>query len=146
LTGSGSEAYAELLKSFHALSSSIGNSALTYQSYNVAATADKGWAANYVPGSKLPTATTAAANGVVPLIDTHGNNFGIGLECQSFSNRNDTILSGISTLNSQIYFTMGLNNGMTAGDSTKNYNYTIDFFAQMDMVLIIRDGIMSARF
>ena len=145
LTGSGSEAYAELLKSFHALSSTIGNSALTYNNYNVAATADRGWNANYVPGSKVATATTAAANGTIPAVDTHGNNFGIGLECQSFSNRNDTILSGISTLNSQIYFTAGLNNGMTAGGAN-NYNYTIDFFSQMDMVLIIRDGIMSARY
>jgi hypothetical protein len=48
-------------------------------------------------------------------------------------------------LNSQIYFTAGINNGATAGGGN-NYNYTIDFFSQMDMVLIIRDGIMSARF
>jgi len=145
LTGTGSEAYAELLKSFHALSSTIGNSALTYNNYNVAATADKGWFQAYVPGAKTYSLSTATAVGTVPSIDTFGNNFGIGLECQSFSNRNDTILSGISTLNSQIYFTGGLNNGMTAGGAN-NYNYTIDFFSQMDMVLIIKDGIMSARY
>jgi hypothetical protein len=44
-----------------------------------------------------------------------------------------------------IDFTAGLNNGMTAGGAN-TYNYTIDFFSQMDMVLIIRDGIMSARY
>lgn len=147
LVGSGSEAYAELLKSFHALSSSIGNTALTYQSYNVAATADEGYAAAYAPGTKKFTAATATASGSVPSIDTHGNAFAIGLECQSFSNRNDTILSGISTLNSQIYFTAGLVSGTTAGGSGGSpFNYTIDFFSQMDMVLILRDGILTARF
>lgn len=133
LVASGSEAYAELLKSFHALSSTIGNTALTNSSYNVAATASGGWAVNYGPASKATA------------IDTHANAFAIGLECQSFSNRNDTILSGISTLNSQIYFTAGINSGVTAG-GTGNHNYTIDFFAAMDMVLILRDGILSARF
>jgi hypothetical protein len=147
LVGTGAEAYGELLKSFHALSSTIGNTALTYNSYNVAATATQGFALNYVPGSKSLAATTAvAATGVVPPIDTHGNAFAIGLECQSFSNRNDTILSGISTLNSQIYFTGGIANGLTAGGVANNYNYTIDFFSQMDMVLVMQDGILSAKF
>jgi hypothetical protein len=145
LVGSGSEAYAELLKSFHALSSSIGNSAIPYQSYNVAATEDEGYKLAYVPGTKKFLAATATVAGTVPNIDTHGNSFALGLECQTFSNRNDTILSGISTLNSQIYFTAGIVSGTDCG-GTNGYNYTIDFFAQMDMVLILRDGILTARF
>ena len=147
LVGTGAEGYGELLKSFHALSSTIGNTALTYNSYNVAATANGGWAINYIPGTKaiVPAALGGAA-GTVPPIDTHGNAFAIGIECQSFSNRNDTILSGISTLNSQIYFTGGIVNGITAGGVANNYNYTIDFFSQMDMVLVMQDGILSAKF
>jgi hypothetical protein len=146
LVGSGAEGYAELLKSFHALSASIGNTAINYQYYNVAATATNGYAANYVPGSKSYTAATAGVSGTVPAIDTHANAFAIGIECQSFSNRNDTILSGISTLNSQIYFTAGINSGLTVGDATKQYNYVIDFFSQMDMILILKDGVLSARY
>ena len=141
ITGTGGEAYAELLKSFHALSSTIGNTALTYQSYNVAATATQGFAQNYGP-----TAKTTAANTYATALDTHANAFAIGLECQSFSNRNDTILSGISTLNSQIYFTGSIAPGLTAGGAANNYNYTIDFFSQMDMVLVMQDGILSAKF
>ena len=141
ITGTGGEAYAELLKSFHALSSTIGNTALTYQSYNVAATATQGFAQNYGP-----TAKTTAANTFATALDTHANAFAIGLECQSFSNRNDTILSGISTLNSQIYFTGSIAPGLTAGGVANNYNYTIDFFSQMDMVLVMQDGILSAKF
>ena len=129
------------LKSFHALSSTIGNTALTYNSYNVAATATQGFAQNYGP-----TAKTTAANTYATALDTHANAFAIGLECQSFSNRNDTILSGISTLNSQIYFTGSIAPGLTAGGVANNYNYTIDFFSQMDMVLVMQDGILSAKF
>jgi len=133
LVGTGSEAYAELIKSFHALSSSIGNTAITVPQYNVCATATQGWTAAFAPGSKLTVQ------------DTHNNGFCVGLECQSFSNRNDTILSGISTLNSQIFFTGVINAGATAGGAN-NFNYTVDFFSQMDMILVLVDGVLSAKF
>ena len=129
LVGNGSEGYAELLKSFHALSSSIGNSSLTYSQYNVTTTATSGMSANIAPASQATA------------VGTSNNAFGIGLECQSFSNRNDTILSGISTLNSQIYFTANIYPGSTAAA-----NFTCDFFAQMDMILCIQNGIMRAKF
>ena len=86
LVGGGGEAFAELLKSFHSLQSSIGNSALINNQYNVATTAASGWSAAFAPGSKASTQ------------DTHNNAFLIGLELESFSNRSDLILSGVSTL------------------------------------------------
>ena len=133
LVSGGAEAYAELLKSHHALTSTIGNSALTSTMYNVAATATGLWQAAYIPTSKL-TGT-----------DTHANSFAIGLECSTFSNRSDTILSGVSTLNSQIYFTGVVNSGATCGGAL-NYNYTADFFCQMDMILVLQDGLLSAKY
>jgi len=136
-TGSGGEAYAELLKSFHALSSSIGNSAITFDQYNVCNTppTTTGWLQAY----PINVAANAGRG-------TSNNAFAIGLECQSFSNRNDTILSGISTLNSQIYFTATINNGSTAGGAA-GLDMTADFFAQMDMILVINEnGVMSAKF
>jgi hypothetical protein len=138
IVGTGGEGYAELLKSFHALSSNIGNSAIQNYQYNVVAglagpAAIQGWALPCVPGAK-----TAGA------LDTHNNAFAIGLELQSFSNRNDIILSGISTLNAQMFFTGTIYNGATAG-GPNGYNYTVDFFANMDMILMIQDGIMSSK-
>lgn len=129
----GAEAYAELVKSFHALSSTEGNPSILYNQYNVCATATGGWAANFTPGAQNTTA------------GTHNNAFAVGLELESFSNRNDTILSGVSTLNSQIYFTANINTGATAG-GTNGYNYTAQFFSHMDMILVIENGIMSAKF
>ena len=148
--GTGAEGMAELMKSFHSFSSTSGNPSLLHQQYNVCAgTANlglSGWAIGAIPVNK--------ANGV---IDTHNNSFAIGLECQSFSNRNDTILSGISTLNSQVFFTGSIYSGAIAGGTLSTqtvgvYNaantngYTIDFFSQMDMILVIQDGIMTAKF
>ena len=134
IVGTGSEGYAELLKSFHALSTSIGNSAIPYNQYNVCATATQGWALAFVPGSK-----------VVATVDTYGNGFCIGQELESFSNRSDTILSGISTLNTQTFFTANINAGATAG-GTNSYNYNVHFFCNFDMILVIQDGVMSAKF
>ena len=130
----GAEGYAELIKSFHALSSTEGNPSLLYNQYNVCSTAVGGWAVNYGPASQLNNA------------GTHNNGFCIGLELESFSNRNDTILSGISTLNSQIYFTANIYTGTLAG-GTGTYNYTAQFFSHMDMILVIDEaGVMSAKF
>jgi hypothetical protein len=134
-SGTGAEGYAELLKSFHALSASVGNSAIPYSNYNVATTATLGFAQAYVPAGR-----NAA---VVP--DTFGNAFAIGLELQSFSNRSDTILSGISTLNSQVFFTGTVYNGLTAG-GVDNHDITADFFAQMDMILVLQNGILTAKY
>ena len=135
IVGSGSEGYAEVLKSFHALSSSIGNTALTANMYNVllssAGAAVNGWAVPYGPSAK-----TAGA------LDTSNNGFCLALELESFCNRSDSILSGISTLNTQIYFTGNGISGATTGAS----NITMDVFVSMDMILIIQDGIMSAKF
>ena len=43
------------------------------------------------------------------------------------------------------YFTGTVNAGATMGGAT-NYNYTIDFFSQMDMILVLTDGVMAAKF
>ena len=133
-SGTGSEGYAELMKSFHALGSASCNGSIGFNQYNVASTATKGWNA---------CATTVAKSGTV--VDTYANAFAIGLELQSFSNRNDTIMSGVSTLNSQIYFT-GTTYGANLTGGTGTSDMTIDFFGLMDMILVIENGIMSAKY
>jgi hypothetical protein len=130
----GSEAYTELLKSFHALSSTQVNTSLLFNNYNVCADARGGWKVNHTPGSQNSKTGTFA------------NAFCIGLELESFSNRNDTILSGVSTLNSQIYFNANIISGATCGGAS-NYTYTGHFFSHMDCILVIDEaGVMSAKF
>ncbi len=130
----GAEAYTELLKSFHALSSTQVNTSLSFNQYNVCADARGAWRVNSVPASQISN------------LGTHSNAFAIGLELESFSNRNDTILSGVSTLNSQIYFNATVISGATCGGANA-YNYTAHFFSHMDMILVIDEaGVMSAKF
>jgi hypothetical protein len=81
----------------------------------------------------------------VVLVLILGNAFAIGVELQTFSNRNDTILSGVSTQNNQVYFIAMVYTGLTAGGAGA-YNYSCDFFAQMDMVLTLENGFLSARY
>ena len=126
--GTGAEGFAELLKSFHALSASTGNTTLNYGQYTVAQNAIQGWNANVGLGMVNATA-----------LGNHYNAFAVGLELQSFSNRSDTILSGISTLNSQVYFT-----GTTY--QAAGLQSTVDFFSQMDMILVLQDGVLTAKF
>ena len=132
-TGQGAEGFAELLKSFHALSSSTGNTTIVSPQYNTASTATLGW----------NVATPVGA--VAGQLGSHYNAFALGLELESFSNRTNTILSGVSTLNSQVFLTAGVYTGLTVGGAG-NLNFTLDFFAQMDMILVIQDGTMSAKF
>ena len=131
--GQGAEGFAELLKSFHALSSSIGNTSIVSPQYNTASTATLGW------NVATPVGAVAAQLG------SHYNAFALGIELESFSNRTDTILSGVSTLNSQVFMTAGVYTGLTVGGAG-NLNFTLDFFAQMDMILVMQDGTLMAKF
>ena len=135
LVGNGSEAMAELQKSFHSLASITGEPAYNAREYYVAATAygSGQWLGAFTPGIKNK------GN-----IDTFANAFSIGLELQTFSNTNDTILSGVNTQNTQMFFTANIYSGLTAGGAgPPAYNYTVDFFASYDFVLEIRDGVAS---
>jgi hypothetical protein len=135
LVGNGSEAFAELQKSVHALSATIGNSAFNAQDYNVAVSAFGQWTTPYVPGG----ASGVKSKGT---IDTFRNCFAIGQEFETFNHKSDVILSGISTLNTNLFFTMSIVSGATTGSS----NIVADFYAQHDVILIIQDGQMMAKF
>ena len=137
-TGQGAEGFAELLKSFHALSASVGNTSIVSPQYNVCSGAAG-------PAAIQGWALAAPAGAAAGILGSHYNAFAIGLELESFSNRTDTILSGVSTLNSQVFLTAGVYTGQTVGGAG-NLNFTLDFFAQMDMILVIQDGTMSAKF
>ena len=130
LVGSGAEAFAELQKSFHALDTMHGNSAVTCAQYNViSANAQANWAVAYGPGLK--------SHGVV---DTSNNAFCIGQEFESFVHKSDTILSGISSLNTNLFFTYGIIAGAVSPA------IVAEFYCQFDMILAIQDGYLTARY
>jgi hypothetical protein len=99
IVGSSSKAMAELQKPLRSFTSLTGEPDVKANKYNVATTAYKSgqWALAYVPAGR--------ANGNV---GTECNAFAIGLELQSHSNR--TIMSGINTLDTQVFFTANIAN------------------------------------
>jgi hypothetical protein len=131
LTGTYSEAYAELQKAFHTLGTAHGASSMAYNQYNVAVTANGNIPAGYA-------INTLRSQGV---LDTSNNNFMIGQELESFAHKSNVILSGISTLNTNLFFTGTINSGATTGAS----NITADVIGMHDLILIIENGLISSR-
>lgn len=137
-TGAYAEAFMELQKAFHSVSTPANASVLPATIYNVADTGS----------STFTTSTTVSPSsftvGVQPLQTTNSsyrNGFLIGQELESFALRSDVLLSGYNTLSQQIFFEAQIN---TPIGST--YGYTLDFFSCFDQILVIENGIMSVRF
>lgn len=120
-TGGYSEALFEFIKCFHTINTPMASSVLRADYYNVAKTAN---ARNGPVSAGDATATSA---------------FCIGQEFQTFSGKNDVLLSGANSLSSNIFFECEV-----SGDG--NDAMTLNFFANYDLLLVITDGIMSARF
>jgi hypothetical protein len=135
-SGSGyAEGFAELLKSFHALSAPQYASGISADGYNVADTAD-----NTVGGGSSATVglVTAFQNGTF----SFQNAFAIAQELESYSNRSSVMLSGINCLGQQTFFEGAMNSSTTSLTTA----YTFDFFANYDCIVELSDGILSAKF
>ena len=121
-TGGYSEAYAELLKSWHDLHTTANSTALGLE-YNVGDA----------------TITNCPQVGPQTGVLSYGNGFVIAQEMESFAQRSDVLLSGMNTLSSQIFFETTIN---TAPTNT----YTLDFFAWYDHIMVIDRGIISIKY
>ena len=121
------EAFAELQRSFHGLSNNLFSGSVQSTIYNVAETADT----NVGDGSYVLAITDGASS--------YKNGFAIAQELESFSNRNDTILSGINTLGSSIFFE-------PTSITATSQNYILDFYAYHDMILVLENGLYSVKF
>jgi hypothetical protein len=127
-TGGYGEGFAEIQKSFHSLNNADSASSLTFALYNTADAADA-------------TVGLGGVTAVAAGVNSFGNAFAISQELESFANRSDVIISGINTLQSQVFFEANI--GTTAPTSA----YTLDFYANYDNILVLdQTGILSARF
>jgi hypothetical protein len=123
-TGGYGEAYAELLKSWHALHATAHSSSLTVE-YNVA---DAAVALNQTVG----IGSNVEAN-------SYKNGFVIAQELESFAQRSDVLLSGMNTLSSQVFFEAQITTAPTT-------DYTLDFYAWYDHIMVIDQGIISIKY
>ena len=124
-TGGYGEAYAELLKSWHALHTIINTSVLGPE---------------YVVGDAAITDCPQIAISTNTAANSYKNGFVIAQELESFAQRSDVLLSGMNTLSSQVFFEAQL--GTTLGAAP----YTLDFFAWYDHIMVIDQGIISIKY
>jgi hypothetical protein len=123
-TGGYGEAFIEIMRSFHSLDSSVNASSLPQTYFNVT---DK--------ASDLTQLTSTINTG----LNSYQNGFSIAQELESFSQRSDLLISGMNTLSSQCFFECQINTAPTG-------NYTLDFYAQYDVIYVLENGLLSARF
>ena len=132
-TGGYAEAFAEIQKSFHALNHSEYSGSIGSILYQVCDLSDNTVGGGVSDGTSAVLAPNTGANSYL-------NAFSLSAELESFAQRNDTILSGLNCLGSQIFWEANLNSTATAAA------YTLDFFAYYDMILILSDGLLSVKF
>ena len=136
-TANYSEAFAEIQKSFHALNHAEYSGSLGCISYNICDLSDN--AVGDASGNKCTVLSPFTTT------NSYKNGFAISVELESFAQRNDTILSGMNTLGSQVFFEANIQSAGTNGTGTLAA-YTLDFYAYYDMILILQDGLLSAKF
>jgi hypothetical protein len=115
------EALFEFIKCFHTVNTPMSGSCLRADYYNVAKTATTQYGA-----------VTAGAT-------DHTSAFAIGQEFTTFSGRTDVLLCGANTLSSNIFFEAEVS-------SSGNDAMVLNFFANYDILFVIQDGLISARF
>ena len=71
--------------------------------------------------------------------NSYKNGFIICQELETFCQRSDVLLSGMNSLGSQIFFECNIT---TAPGTT----YTLDFYAYADVIFILENGLLQARF
>jgi len=124
-TGAYGEAYIELLKAWH-MCHNVNISSCLDVEYNVS--------------DKVTDAAASTIQGVLAAAaaNTYKNGFVIAQELESFSNRNDVLLSGMNTLSSQIFFETNI-------DVAPGAVYSLNFFAYYDHILVLDRGILSVK-
>jgi hypothetical protein len=120
------EGFMEIQRSWHSLNSASNSSCIPSVYYNNR-------------DSAIDTTPCVQAKAVGA--QTYQNGFCIAQELESFAQRNDLLLSGLNTLSSQVFFEMNVNTAATNCTA-----FVFDFYANYDHILIIENGIISARF
>ena len=133
-TGGYAEAFAEVTKSFHSLNAPQYAAGMPLDYYMSADAKD----------TTVGGGTSSTVGGVYQVSDYTGstsytNGFAIAQELESFANRSDILISGMNTLASQVFFEGSIS---TAPSTT----YVLDFYANYDQIIVLENGIMSAKF
>ena len=120
-TGGYSEALFEFIKCFHTINTPMAGSSLKADIYNVAITAN----------TRNGPVTAGGATSL--------SGFAIGQEFTTFSGKNDVLLSGMNTLSQNVFLELEVS-------SDGNTAFILNSFAAFDVLFVVQDGLVSARF
>ena len=146
-----SESFMEIQKAFHSITSPEYTGSITLSEYSVCDSAVDLGVGGISSGAVLAAATNAGTN-------SHKNAFALALELETFSGKSNLLLSGLNTLNSNIFFECNLGYSVTtalggnggpvvqAASAGNTVAFTLDFFANFDVIYVIQDGQLTARF
>ena len=138
-TGGHGEAFMELQKAFHGMNRPDMSTGIPFYQYNVVdlAAADLTIGGMGAPGQIVPAAGSL-------LLNSHQNAFAIAQDLECFANKTDLLLSGMNTLTSQIFFECNI--GWGVAQQTPTVAFTLDYYANYDLILCLDNGILSAKF
>ena len=126
--GGFAEGYMEIIRSLHGLShADVGNS-IAFDQFNV------------IDGTAVATVGNGGLLQAGHTLTTSARNaFAIAQELELWSQRADVLISGMNTLASQVFFECNLDSAPTAV-------YTLDFYANFDIIFVLENGLLSARY
>jgi len=128
--GGYAQAFAELLKSWHAMNHCEAGSNISFPEYNVAETAVA--ADQVIVGKGGTDAATASTS--------YQNAFAIAQELESFAQRSDVLISGLNTNSSTVFFEGNVSTAPSA-------QYTLNIYAAYDHILVIDpNGLISIKY
>jgi hypothetical protein len=128
--GGYAQAFAETLKSWHALNHCEYGTSIGFGMYNVS---DAAIALDQVIAGKGGTDAATAAT-------SYQNAFAIAQELESFAQRSDVLISGLNTNSSTVFFEGNVSTAPTVA-------YTLNMFAAYDHILVIDpNGLISIKY
>jgi hypothetical protein len=129
-TGGYAEGFAQVQEYFHSMSHPEFAGSLGAFYFNCADASD----------STCGDGTFCAVSAISTGANSYKNGFLIAQNLSTFQNRDDTILSGVNTLGSNVFFEADI------GSTAPATNYTLDFYALYDHILVLENGLLSVKF
>jgi hypothetical protein len=137
-TGGYAEGAIMIQESFHSLGSPDLAPGVNLTFYNVRDTA----AIAGTPVIVMPNAATTQAAAAPAVVSTGATSaFALGIELETFSNKSDVIISGINTLADNVYFEY-----TSLGGGAGNVPTIMNAFAVYDQILVLQNGVLTARY
>ena len=138
-TGGCAEGFIELQKAWHGVNRPEMSSGINYLTYNAV---DLGTADATVGGVAVTGLPALASTALGATSYQYG--FAIAQEMESFAQKDGLLLSGMNTLTSQVFWEANI--GWGATNQAPQTSYVLDFYSNFDIILMLENGILSARF